>query len=121
MKRTLIAAQALGISLAGSLAALFALAAQQAPSVAALAATELAGKKLFLQRCSICHLPPLNLPQDPDPQPFGPRLNGYIKGTETEIRAREAIRNGTRRMPGFRYGLEPKEIDALIAYLKTLS
>ena len=120
MKQTPIAAQILGIGLAVWLTALFSLAFQPAPATATLSEVELAGKKLFLQRCSVCHLPPLNIPQDPDPQPFGPKLNGYIQGTESEMRARQAIRVGTWRMPGFQYGLEPDEINALIAYLKTL-
>ncbi len=120
MKQTPIGAQFLGIGLVVSLTALFSLAFEPVPAEATLSEVELAGKKLFLQRCSVCHLPPLNVPQDPDPQPFGPQLNGYVQGTETEMRARQAIRVGTWRMPGFQYGLEPDEIDALIAYLKTL-
>ncbi len=120
MKRMVFAARALGISLVIAVAGLFPASAQQTPSAAALSATELAGKKWFLQRCSICHLPPLNEPQNPDPQTFGPKLNGYITGTEMETRARDAIRDGTRRMPGFRYGLRPKQIEELIAYLKAL-
>jgi len=80
---------------------------------------ELAGKKLFLQRCSICHLPPLNEPGDPDPQPYGPKLNGFVKDAATENRARQAILNGTPRMPGFQYGLTRDEIETIIVYLKT--
>jgi len=30
------------------------------------------------------------------------------------------IANGTPRMPGFRYDLKPAEIDAIIAYIKTI-
>ena len=84
-----------------------------------LSQRELAGKKLFLQRCSICHLPPLNEPGDPDPQPYGPKLNGFVRNTETENRARQAILNGTTRMPGFQYGLTREEIENIIVYLKT--
>src|SRR3989304_429699 len=46
-----------------------------------LSGKELAGKKLFLQRCSLCHMPALNEPWDPDPQPYGPKLNGFVQGT----------------------------------------
>jgi mono/diheme cytochrome c family protein len=120
MKQTPIAVRFVGIGLAFSLAVLSSRASQQSPSTTTLSATELAGKKLFLQRCSLCHLPPLNLPQDPDPLPFGPKLNGYITGTMAETRAREAIRVGTWRMPGFQYTLEPDGINALIAYMRTL-
>ncbi|MBI4465069.1 MAG: cytochrome c [Acidobacteria bacterium] len=96
----------------------FPLAAQQSRSEAAPSVPEQAGKKLFLQRCSLCHLPRLNDPTTPDP--FGPKLNGVVKGTESAMRARETILKGTARMPGFQYGLQPQEIDNLLAYLKTL-
>ncbi len=83
-----------------------------------LAPRELAGKKLFLQRCSICHMPPLNEPQNPDPKPYGPKLNGFVRDAETEGRARQAILNGTPRMPGFQYGLTRDEVETIIVYLK---
>lgn len=92
---------------------LFPLWAQRA--AAPLAGKELAGKKLFLQRCSICHMPPLN---DPEGQPYGPKLSGFVKDTATETRARETIKNGTPRMPGFQYGLDQEQIDNIITYLK---
>lgn len=94
------------------------LAAQSAPASASLSAAELAGKKLFLQRCSVCHLPPLG--RSADSRPFGPLLKGIGKDHESEAGAREIIRKGTPRMPGFQYGLDSKEIDDLIAYLKTV-
>jgi hypothetical protein len=43
-----------------------------------------------------------------------------------EVDVREMIQTGTLslskplRMPGFRYGLDSKQLDELIAYLKTL-
>jgi mono/diheme cytochrome c family protein len=33
---------------------------------------------------------------------------------------REVISNGTPRMPGFKYHFEPAQIDAIVAYLKTI-
>ena len=33
---------------------------------------------------------------------------------------REVISNGTPRMPGFKYHFEPTQIDAIVAYLKTI-
>jgi mono/diheme cytochrome c family protein len=98
----------------GLLAGPFPLAAQTPQ----LAGRELAGKKLFLQRCSICHLPPLNEPDNPDPQPYGPKLNGFVRNTETEERARRAILTGTPRMPGFQYGLTKEEVETILTYLK---
>ena len=43
----------------GLLAGPRSLLSQQAAQTPALSERELAGKKLFLQRCSLCHLPPL--------------------------------------------------------------
>jgi mono/diheme cytochrome c family protein len=79
-----------------------------------LTEAELNGKGMFQQRCSICHTPPV-----PGGKTFGPVLNsGLVTGKEAAMR--EFIVKGTPRMPGFQYGLEPKEIDDIIAYLKTV-
>ena len=109
MKKSLLSIATLGL-LAGALP----LGAQTAE----LSGKELAGKKLFLQRCSICHMPPLNTPEDPDPKPYGPKLNGFVRDQATEERARKAILTGTPRMPGFQYGLTKDEIETILGYLK---
>jgi mono/diheme cytochrome c family protein len=83
-----------------------------------LSESELAGKKLFLQRCSVCHMPApsqLHLPELPT---YGPKLEGFIMDANTENRARSAIRDGTTRMPGFRYGLTETDMDQIVLYLK---
>jgi len=51
---------------------------------------------------------------------YGPALNnGTVDGREDSVRS--TIREGeTGLMPGFRYALEPAEIDAIIEYLKTV-
>jgi mono/diheme cytochrome c family protein len=77
-----------------------------------------AGKKLFVQRCSVCHLPALGPGQ---PRPVARALNGLVKSPETEAAARVIIQRGIpQRMPGFQYGLDAAEIDRLVAYLRTL-
>ena len=91
--------------------------AQQGPPSSKLAGKELAGKKLFLQRCSVCHMPPLGPPGE-EGESYGPKLLGYVKDAATETRAREFIRNGSPRMPGFQYGLAAEEMENIIAYLK---
>ena len=82
------------------------------------------GKGLFMQNCSLCHLPDRDNPKNPvdDGSTVGPLLKGLFRGEKPrrEDVVREFIQKGTPRMPGFRYGLEPKEIDNIIAYLKTL-
>lgn len=92
--------------------------AQQGNSDSKLSQSEMEGKKLFIQRCSICHLPRLNDPTAPDA--YGPILNGKVKGTADETRVREVILKGTPRMPGFQYSFQPVQIDQIVAFMKTL-
>ena len=43
-----------------------------------------------------------------------------VDGNEDSIR--DFISNGSKgKMPGFKYGLEPSEINAIVEYLKTVS
>lgn len=75
------------------------------------------GKKLFVQRCSVCHLPPLGVTRQ---NAYARSLNGYMKSPESEARAREVIRKGTTGMPGFQYTFEPEQIESIVTYLNTL-
>jgi mono/diheme cytochrome c family protein len=78
------------------------------------------GEGLFLQRCSLCHLP--RKLKFGSPPVIGPVLSGQFKdATPDQMKTlRGFILKGGPDMPGFQYGLEPKEVDDLIAYLKTL-
>jgi mono/diheme cytochrome c family protein len=87
------------------------------PSSRFLTATQLAGKKLFLQRCSVCHLPPLPVPGF---EPYGLLLDGKLIAARGEAVEREQIMKGSLRMPGWQYTLEPADIDNIFAYLKSL-
>lgn len=89
-------------------------------STAKLSEQESRGEGLFLQRCSLCHLPrKLKFGSAPV---IGPSLSGQFKvATPEQLKTlRGFILKGGPDMPGFQYGLEPKEVDDLIAYLKTL-
>lgn len=79
-----------------------------------LAELQRSGQQLFVQSCGICHLKPTLTSER-----YGPALSKEtIEGKEQAVG--ELIRTGTARMPGFQYGLAPAQIDAIIAYLKTL-
>ena len=95
--------------------------ASSSKASASLNDQEARGEGVFLQRCSLCHLPQARR-QVPSSQPYGPYLTSLLKNAaaEKERAVREIILKGGPRMPGFQYGLTPKEIDDLIAYLKTL-
>ena len=81
---------------------------------------ETRGENLFRQRCALCHLP--RKLKFGSPPVIGPDLTGLFKeaGPDKMKLLRGSILKGSPNMPGFQYGLESKEVDELIAYLKTL-
>jgi mono/diheme cytochrome c family protein len=72
------------------------------------------GMRLFNQSCRVCH----TKPQLVSPQ-YGPVLSMNTLGGKADV-IRETIGNGTPRMPGFKYYFKPPEIDAIVAYIKTI-
>src|ERR1700733_11153220 len=88
--------------------------AQEADTGATLTGIQKLGQRIFQQRCGVCHTAPA-----PAFPMYGPALyKGLVDGNEEAIK--EMIRTGTSKMPGFRFGLEPAEIDAILEYLKTV-
>ena len=72
------------------------------------------GRQVFAQSCGVCHLPPAI-----NARTFGPVLSKDTAGGNDEV-IRGVISEGTPRMPAFKHYLERPEIDAIIAYLKTV-
>jgi mono/diheme cytochrome c family protein len=72
------------------------------------------GMRLFNQSCRVCH----TKPQLVSPQ-YGPVLSMNTLGGKADVMG-EVISNGTPRMPGFKYHFKPAEIDAIVAYIKTI-
>ena len=75
---------------------------------------QLLGMRLFNQSCRVCH----TKPQLTSPL-YGPVLSRQSLGGQDDV-MREVIGNGTPRMPGFKHHFEPPQIDAIVAYLKTI-
>ena len=102
-----------------AVALLLLLAAWPLGAAAQQAATELSdiqkhGRQVFAQSCGVCHLPPaLNA------RTYGPGLSKETAGGSDEV-IRGLISEGTPRMPAFKHYLQRAEIDAIIAYLKTV-
>jgi len=72
------------------------------------------GRQLLAQSCGVCHLPPsLNA------RTYGPLLNKTAANGDDTL-MREYITVGTPRMPGFKHYLNDSEIDAIIAYVRTV-
>ena len=91
-----------------------ALAAVAAHAQSELNDTQLLGRQVFAQSCGICHLQP-----SMGVKTYGPPLNKASAGGNDEV-MRVFIVNGSERMPAFKYYLKPSEIDAIIAYLRTV-
>lgn len=72
------------------------------------------GMRLFNQSCRVCHTKPTLL----SPQ-YGPTLSMDTLGGKADI-IRGVISNGTPRMPGFKYDFNPAQIDAIVAYIKSI-
>jgi mono/diheme cytochrome c family protein len=89
--------------------------AQVPRSNSPLSETEKVGRTLFMQRCELCHLA-----VPPRTATLGPLLDGELVAKRGEAEIRKVIMNGSARMPGFQYGLEPADIDEIIAFLKTV-
>src|SRR5216683_2533007 len=74
------------------------------------------GEALFVQNCPLCHVPS-NQKKRLGIQ--GPVLQGLFTEDTDEDALHQVIQQGIpEKMPGFRYALEPKQIDDLIAFLK---
>jgi mono/diheme cytochrome c family protein len=71
-----------------------------------------AGQQVFQRNCSGCHDPSSTEAM------MGPGLKG-VSARKTEAEIREQVAAGTEMMPGFGDKLTEKEMNDLIAYLKT--
>ena len=96
-------------------AGLHAAAAQPFPASDTLTPQQSQGRNLFNQSCMVCHVKL----QITSPAKYGPDLSKNALGGQEAV-MREVIRDGTPNMPGFKYHFEPDQIDAIVAYLKTL-
>ena len=72
------------------------------------------GRQILAQACSVCHLP-----AGPGAKTYGPALNKTTLPDDDEA-IRQTINEGNTRMPGFQYFLQPAQVDAVIAYLRTV-
>jgi len=72
------------------------------------------GRRLFQQKCALCHVAAVR-----GRDPYGPKLSkAQVERSEDGVK--QIVRGGIGRMPGFQYTLKPAEIEAVVAFLKTL-
>lgn len=85
------------------------------PPAPKLSESERAGERLYLQRCALCHSGTA-----PAYATYGPPLDSEVVTGRGDESVRKLILEGSARMPGFRYSLEPPQVDQIIAFLKTM-
>lgn len=86
--------------------------AQQAPDT--LNDQQRLGRQVLGQSCGVCHLPPAR-----SARTYGPVLSKASGGGDDAL-VRKVILEGTPRMPAFKHFLQPSEIDAIIAFIRTV-
>ena len=101
------------LALFASIAGMPSASGQPAASVS-ISAQELSGMQLFNQHCRVCHTKPLLTSGQ-----YGPVLSKRSLGGDAQA-LHDFIANGASRMPGFKYSFAPAQIDAVVAYLKTV-
>ena len=72
------------------------------------------GRRLFHQKCAICHIAAVK-----GEQPYGPKVS-RAQVDRSEAGVKQIVLNGSGRMPGFRYALQLEQVDAIVAFLKTV-
>lgn len=82
-----------------------------------LAPNELEGKRLFVQRCALCH----DLLGQPASTTVGPWVDQTTVKARGEAAIRQKIMDGSRRMPGWKHTFDTQQVDAVIAYMKTMT
>ena len=72
------------------------------------------GERLVNQSCVVCHFAPQITSGT-----YAPALSKDTLGGNAQI-MHQVIADGSERMPGFKYQFKPQEIDAIVAYIKTI-
>ena len=81
----------------------------------ALPDAQVAGARIFQQKCAVCHLPILRSGDTP----YASRLDGARVAGDRAY-ARRVIEDGNAAgMPGWKHTLQPAQLDALMTYLTT--
>jgi mono/diheme cytochrome c family protein len=86
------------------------------PPSQTLSPAELAGKKVFMQRCQTCHIP-----STPVAEISAPYLDGKTLAAIGDAAVRKHIWEGDSQTPAFQYTLTQGDVDNILVYLKTLS
>ena len=72
------------------------------------------GERLVNQSCVVCHFAPQLTSGT-----FAPALSKDTLGGNAQL-MQQFIADGSQRMPGFKYQFSGQQIDAIVAYIKTI-
>ena len=72
------------------------------------------GERLVGQSCVVCHFAP-----QITSGAYAPALSKDTLAGNSQI-MHQFIADGSQRMPGFKYQFDPQQIDAIVAYVKTI-
>ena len=72
------------------------------------------GERLVNQSCVVCHFAPQITSGS-----YAPALSKDTLGGNAAI-VHQFIADGSQHMPGFKYQFDPQQIDAIVAYVKTI-
>lgn len=72
------------------------------------------GERLVGQSCVVCHFAP-----QITSGAYAPALSKDTLAGNAQI-MHQFIADGSQRMPGFKYQFNPQQIDAIVAYVKTI-
>src|SRR5579864_4863643 len=97
--------------------------AQQPQPSLTLTAAEKAGRSIFQTRCAMCHVggestAELTTSSERRPSTMGPLLGR--NNTTNEAALRQKIKDGSARMPGYKYTLSGEQVDQVVAFMKTI-
>jgi mono/diheme cytochrome c family protein len=98
--------------------------AQQGQSSSPLKPAEKAGRSIFQTRCAMCHVgqePAVEASSNAAerrPATMGPLLSR--SNTTNDAALRQKIKDGSGRMPGYKYTLSDEQIDQVVAFMKTI-
>ena len=100
------------------------LSAQAAQSAPTLNDAEKAGRKIFQTRCAMCHVgqePAVEMSSpnaERRPATMGPLLSRA--NTTNESTLKQKIKDGSAKMPGYKYTLTDQQVDQVVAFMKTV-
>ena len=99
--------------------------AQQPPAAAApLTADQKAGRSIFQTRCAMCHVgqaPASEMATPAEqrrPATMGPLLSKASTANDAVVR--QKIKDGSARMPGYKYTFNDAQVEQVIAFMKTV-